>query len=42
MNEEIKRNMLMVSAILFKNNVPVEEAKPIGVFIEKLIKKNKH
>lgn len=38
--EEYKKEMLMVSAILFKNNVPVEEAKPIGVFIEKLIKEN--
>ena len=38
--EEYKKEMLMVSAILFKNNVPVEEAKPIGAFIEKLIKEN--
>lgn len=38
--EEYKKEMLMVSAILFKNNVPVEEAKPIGAFIEKLIEEN--
>lgn len=35
---EEKKNMLMVSSILFKNNVPIEEAKPIGAYIEKLIK----
>lgn len=34
--EEYKK-MLMVLAILFKNNVPVEESKLIGTFIEKLI-----
>ena len=38
--EEYKKEMLMVSAILFKNNVPVEEAKLIGAFIEKLIEEN--
>ena len=38
--EEYKKEMLMVSAILFKNNVPVEEAKLIGTFIEKLIEEN--
>lgn len=38
--EEYKKEMLMISAILFKNNVPVEEAKPIGAFIEKLIEEN--
>lgn len=38
--EEYKKEMLMVSAILFKNNVPVEEAKHIGAFIEKLIEEN--
>ena len=31
-------NMLKVSAVLFKNNVPVEEAKLIGSYIERLIK----
>ena len=36
MNEEIK-DMLIVSAILFKHNVPVEEAKQIGSYIEKLV-----
>lgn len=31
-------NMLKVSEVLFKNNVPVEEAKLIGSYIERLIK----
>lgn len=35
MKEDIKKK-LVVSAILFKNNVPVEEAKVIGAYIEKL------
>ena len=40
MNEETKKKMLLVSAILFKNNVPVNEAKEIGSFIEELTKEN--
>lgn len=36
MKEEIK-DMLKVSRILFKYNVPVEEAKQIGSYIEKLV-----
>ena len=39
MSEE-KIEMLRVSAILFKNNVPIEEAKIIGAFIEELVRKN--
>ena len=39
MTEE-KIEMLKVSAILFKNNVPIEEAKIIGAFIEELVSKN--
>ena len=34
--EEINKNKLLVSAILFKHNVPVEDAKIIGTFIENL------
>lgn len=40
MSEEIKKKMLLVSAILFKNNVPVNEAKEIGSFIEELQQEN--
>lgn len=40
MNEEIKKKMLLISAILFKNNVPVNEAKEIGSFIEQLQQEN--
>lgn len=40
MSEEIKKKMLMVSAILYKSNVPVEEAKIIGHFIEELQQEN--
>ena len=40
MNEEIKKKMLLVSAILFKNNVPINEAKEIGSFIENLQQEN--
>lgn len=40
MNEEIKIK-LIISAILFKNNVPIEEAKQIGSYIEKLEQENK-
>ena len=40
MNEEIK-DMLKVSRILFKYNVPVKEAKQIGSYIEKLVYENK-
>ena len=40
MSEEIKKKMLLVSAILFKHNVPVDEAKLIGSFIEELQAKN--
>lgn len=32
----MKKEKLMISSILFKNNVPVEEAKIIGSYIEKL------
>ena len=40
MSEEIKKKMLMVSAILYKSNVPIEEAKIIGHFIEQLQQEN--
>lgn len=36
MKEENMKKKLMVSAILFKNNVPVGEAKLIGTYIEQL------
>ena len=39
--EEITYKKLKVSAILFKNNVPIEDAKYIGVFIEELEQENK-
>lgn len=35
-NTDIMCNKLKVSAILFKNNVPIDEAKFIGAFIENL------
>ena len=41
MSEETKKKMLLVSAILFKHNVPIEEAKMIGSFIEELQQENK-
>ena len=34
MSEEVKDKMLEVAKILFKNNVPIEQAKFIGDFIE--------
>ena len=34
--EEVAKNKLVVSAILFKHKVPVEDAKFIGAFIESL------
>lgn len=34
--KEILKNKLNISAILFNNNVPVDEAKIIGTFIEDL------
>lgn len=34
--KEILKSKLNISAILFKNNVPVDEAKIIGTFIEDL------
>lgn len=40
MSEDTKKKMLKVSAILFKHNVPVEEAKLIGSFIEELYQEN--
>lgn len=40
MNEDVKKKMLTVSAILFKHNVPIDEAKRIGGFIEELIQEN--
>lgn len=40
MSEETKKKMLLVSAILFKHNVPIEEAKMIGSFIEELQQEN--
>lgn len=40
MNEEIKIK-LIISAILFKNNVPIKEAKQIGSYIEELEQENK-
>ena len=42
--KEILKNKLNISAILFNNNVPVDEAKIIGTFIEDLeqqVKKQK-
>lgn len=38
--EEILKSKLKVSAILFSYNVPVEEAKIIGTFIEELQQEN--
>ena len=40
MNTEQSIKALQVSAILFKYNVPVAEAKVIGTFIEELIQEN--
>lgn len=39
--KEILKNKLNISAILFNNNVPVDEAKIIGTFIEDLEQKVK-
>lgn len=40
MNKEQSIKSLQVSAILFKYNVPVNEARIIGSFIEELIQEN--
>ena len=40
MNTEQSIKALQVSAILFKYNVPIAEAKVIGTFIEELIQEN--
>lgn len=40
MNKEQSMYAIKVSSILFKNNVPVDEAKIVGSFIEKLCKEN--
>ena len=34
MSDEVKDKMLEIAKILFKNNVPIEQAKFIGNFIE--------
>ena len=38
--EETKKKMILISSILYKNNVPIEEGKIIGHFIEELVKEN--
>ena len=40
MNKEQSIKALQISAILFKYNVPIAEAKFIGLFIEELIQEN--
>ena len=40
MNKEQSIKVLQISAILFKYNVPIAEAKFIGSFIEELIQEN--
>lgn len=41
MNKEQSIKALQISAILFKYNIPIAEAKFIGSFIEELIQENK-